>query len=77
MRALAYISEVIYGTEVSWKDPVKYSFALGGKDGVPKPVDRVAYDRSIEVLQMSIEEAAIGRREKMEMLRRLRRFVPP
>ncbi len=77
VRALAYISEVIYGTEISWKDPVKYSFALGGKDGVPKPVDREAYDKSIEVLQMSIEEAAIGRKEKMEMLRRLRRFVPP
>ncbi|AGB04242.1 hypothetical protein AciM339_0352 [Aciduliprofundum sp. MAR08-339] len=77
VRALAYIAEIIYGAEVSWKDPVKYSFALGGKDGVPKPVDRKTYDNSIEILQMSIEEASLGRKEKLEMLRRLRRFVPP
>ncbi len=77
VRALAYISEIIYGTELSWKDPVKYSFALGGKDGVPKPVDRIAYDNSIEILQLSIEEAALGEKEKLMMLKRLRRFVPP
>ncbi len=77
VRALAYIAEIIYGTEISWKDPVKYSFALGGKDGVPKPVDRKAYDKSIEILQLTIEEAKLDKREKMEMLRRLRRFVPP
>ncbi len=77
VRALAYIAEIIYGTEVSWKDPVKYSFALGGKDGVPKPVDRDAYDKSIEILQMSIEEATLGEKEKLRMLQRLRRFVPP
>ncbi len=77
VRALAYIAEIIYGASISWKDPVKYSFALGGKDGVPKPVNRRAYDKSIEILQMSIEEASLGRREKLEMLRRLRRFVPP
>ncbi len=76
VRALAYISEVIYGTKISWKDPVKYSFALGGKDGVPKPVDRRAYDESIEILQLTIEEAKLGKKEKMEMLKRLRRFVP-
>ncbi len=76
VRALAYIAEVIYGTGISWKDPVKYTFALGGKDGVPKPVDRVAYDKSIEILQLSIEEANIGNREKLKMLNRLRRFVP-
>ncbi len=77
VRALAYIAEIIYGAEPSWKDPVKYSFALGGKDGVPKPVDRDAYDRSIEILQLTIEEAKIDRKEKLEMLKRLRRFVPP
>ncbi len=76
IRALAYIAEIIYGAEISWRDPVKYSFALGGKDGVPKPVDRFAYDRSIEILQLSIEEAKLGEKEKLEMLRKLRRFVP-
>ncbi len=77
VRALAYISEIIYGAEPSWKDPVKYSFAVGGKDGVPKPVDREVYDKSIEILQLSIEEAQIGEKEKLRMLKKLRRFVPP
>ncbi len=77
VRALAYIAEVIYGSPPSWKDPVKYSFALGGKDGVPKPVDRKAYDKSIEILQLTIEEAKLDKREKLKMLQRLRKFVPP
>ncbi len=76
IRALAYIADVIYGTEISWRDPIKYTFAVGGKDGVPKPVDRKAYDKSIEILQLSIENAKLGDKEKLEMLNRLRRFVP-
>jgi hypothetical protein len=36
--------ELIYGAEPSWKDPVKFSFAVGGKDGVPYPVDRRTMD---------------------------------
>jgi hypothetical protein len=35
VRVLSLISELIYGTKASWKDPVKYNFAHGGKDGVP------------------------------------------
>jgi len=31
IRALALISELVYGEKPSWKDPVKYSFAHGGK----------------------------------------------
>ncbi len=76
VRALAYISSVIYGTEISWRDPVKYSFALGGKDGVPKPVNRVAYDKSISILQYGIEEAKLGNKEKLKMLQRLKIYVP-
>lgn len=44
VRALALISELIYGAETSWKDPAKYSFAHGGKDGHPYPVDRETFD---------------------------------
>ncbi len=49
VRALALIGELVYGKEPSWKDPVKYSFTVGGKDGVPFPVDRKAMDRSDDV----------------------------
>lgn len=44
MRAISYIAELIYGEHPSYEDPVKYSFALGGKDGIPKPVNVQDYD---------------------------------
>jgi hypothetical protein len=77
VRALALISELIYGTRASWKDPVKFSFAVGGKDGVPYPVDREAMDHSIELLNTGIEESRISNREKLDAIGRLRRLVPP
>ncbi len=40
LRALALVSEIIYGAKPSYKDPVRYSFAHGGKDGYPYPVDQ-------------------------------------
>ncbi|HEY3094444.1 MAG TPA: DUF763 domain-containing protein, partial [Nitrososphaera sp.] len=47
VRALSLIAELIYGAKASWYDPVKYSFAHGGKDGVPYPIARKVYDESI------------------------------
>ncbi len=76
IRGLALIAELIYGEKPSWKDPVKYSFAYGGKDGVPRPVNRRAMDESIRILKQAIQEAKIGSNERMRSLQRLRRFVP-
>jgi len=76
VRGLALIAELIYGEKPSWKDPVKYSFAYGGKDGVPHPVNRKAMDESIQILRQAIEEAKVGDKEKIQSLQRLRQFVP-
>ena len=76
VRGLALVAELVYGDSPSWEDPVKFSFAYGGKDGVPFPVDRKAMDESIEILRQTVEEAKIGEKEKLESLKRLRRFVP-
>lgn len=76
IRGLALISELIHGEKASWRDPVKYSFAYGGKDGVPYPVNRKAMDKSIRILQQAIEEAKIGNKEKKRSLKRLKRFIP-
>jgi hypothetical protein len=76
VRALALISELIYGTPPSWKDPVKYSFTVGGKDGVPYPVDRAAMDESIEILDRGIRDAKLGDNEKIKAIQRLRKFIP-
>lgn len=71
LRALALVSRLIYGTRLDWKDPVKYSFAHGGKDGVPYPVDRESYDHTIGFLRNAIYDAKIGAKEKCDALRRL------
>jgi len=76
VRGLALVSELIYGEAPSWEDPVKFSFAYGGKDGVPYPVDRKAMDESIEILKQSVQEAKIGDKEKKQSLQRLRNYVP-
>lgn len=77
VRALSYAAELIYGKEPSWRDPVKFSFAVGGKDGVPFPVDRRAMDRTIQILKQGAEKAKLGDRERISAVQRLRRFVPP
>jgi hypothetical protein len=76
VRGLALVAELVYGEKPSWDDPVKYSFAYGGKDGVPFPVDRRAMDESIQVLKQTVQAAKIGDKEKTRSLQRLRRFVP-
>jgi hypothetical protein len=76
VRGLALVAELIYGEKPSWADPVKFSFAYGGKDGVPFPVDRRAMDESVQVLREAVEAARVGDKEKARSLARLRRFVP-
>ena len=76
VRGLALVAELVYGDEPSWEDPVKFSFAYGGKDGVPFPVNRAAMDESIIVLRKAVEDAKIGEKERLRSLEGLRRLVP-
>ena len=48
IRALALVAEVIYGAKPSYEDPARYSFAHGGKDATPYPVDQQTYDQTID-----------------------------
>jgi hypothetical protein len=77
VRGLSLISEMIYGTPPSWSDPVRMCFAFGGKDGVPFPVPREAYDQAIAFLRQVLNDAKLGRRERIGGLKRLRQFAPP
>lgn len=74
VRALSLIGEIIFGTSASWQDPVKYNFAHGGKDGVPYPVARKIYDKSISYLYSAIEGAEIQREERIDTLKKLAEF---
>lgn len=71
VRALAMVAEVVYGSPVSMKDPARFSFAHGGKDGHPYPVNREVYDDSIEWLRDAVNKARLGRGDKLNALKRL------
>ncbi len=71
LRALTLLAEITYGTPASWKDPAKFSFAHGGKDGHPYPVDRNVYEESIQFLRRIIERARVEPSEKQNSLKRL------
>ena len=75
LRALALASELIYGTRTSTRDPARFSFAHGGKDGFPYPVDRDTYDRTIDVLGTAVRRARVGETEKVQALKRLAAFA--
>lgn len=74
LRALALVSELVYGTPASTRDPARFSFAHGGKDGHPYPVDRPTYDRTIDVLRSAVNRAKVENTEKVAALKRLARF---
>ncbi|WP_374949281.1 DUF763 domain-containing protein [Mucilaginibacter sp.] len=71
LQSLALVSEVIHGTPSRFKDPARFSFAHGGKDGHPFPVPLKVYDETIGTLQTAIHKAKLGNAEKMEAIKRL------
>lgn len=75
IRSLALISKLIYGTEISYRDPVNFSFTVGGKDGVPYRINVSHYDRVIEILKGAIEQAKLNNKEKLNALARLNNFI--
>ncbi len=74
LRALSLLAELSFGAPASRKDPARYSFAHGGKDGHPYPVNRETYEQSIHVLQEAVSRARIGHHDKMKALKRLATF---
>ena len=75
LRALALASELVHGAPASFSDPARFSFAHGGKDGTPYPVDRATYDKTIEAFHGAINRASIDRSEKVRAFRRLATFA--
>lgn len=74
VRGLALLAEIVEGAEVSRRDPVRYSFAFGGKDGVPFPVDVKAMDEAIEYFQEILKGSDIPDGDKRGALSRLGRL---
>jgi hypothetical protein len=71
VRALALVADVVYGTPASVRDPARFSFAHGGKDGHPYPVNREVYDQSVDWLREAVSRARIGHSDRLNALKRL------
>ncbi|HPP66619.1 MAG TPA: DUF763 domain-containing protein [bacterium] len=71
IRALSLVSELIYGAPASYKDPARYSFAHGGKDGTPYPVDKNTYDGTISFFIKIVGRIKTSPSEKNAMIKRI------
>ncbi|AEE94981.1 conserved hypothetical protein [Acidianus hospitalis W1] len=78
-KALYLISDLIYREPPSYNDPVnipydpfKYAYAIGGKDGIPYPVNRRVAEEVIITLEDIIQKAKLESNEKKFSLNKLR-----
>lgn len=71
MRALALVSEIIYGAQPSYEDPARYSFAHGGKDATPHPIDRTTYDQTINIMKNAVQKTKLPFSEKRRIIEKL------
>ncbi|WP_293957541.1 MULTISPECIES: DUF763 domain-containing protein [unclassified Sphingobacterium] len=75
LQSLALVSEVIHGAPSRFKDPARFSFAHGGKDGHPFPVPLTIYDESIQILKKGIEKSKLGHSDKLKSVQKLHQLV--
>ena len=73
LKSLAMVSEVVHGDASRFEDPARFSFAIGGKDGRPHPIDTKAMDETIEMLQTSVDKSKLGDKDKSKAIKRLHR----
>lgn len=71
LQSLALVSEVIHGTPSRFKDPARFAFAHGGKDGHPFPVPTKVYDETIDTLRNAIQKAKLGESDKLQAVKKL------
>jgi hypothetical protein len=58
-------AELIYGTPASTRDPARFSFAHGGKDRTPYPVDQTTYEQTVTILQQALNRAQSSIRTRL------------
>ncbi len=73
LQSLTLVSEIIHGTPSRFKDPARFSFAHGGKDGQPFPVPLKVYDETISSLKLALNRARIDRSDKVKAFESLHR----
>ncbi len=71
LKSLAIISSLIYEKEIAYRDPVLYSYNLGGKDGIPYPINLKEYDNVVKSLSETIKHSELQESDSNLALRRL------
>lgn len=71
LKALAMASEVIHGDATRFDDPARFSFAVGGKDGRPHPMDTKAMEETVNMLEESVAKSKLGDKDKSSAIKRL------
>jgi hypothetical protein len=71
LQSLTLVSEVIHGTPSRFKDPARFAFAHGGKDGHPFPVPIKVYDETISTLQTAVHKSKLGQNDKQQAIKAL------
>jgi hypothetical protein len=71
VRSLAMVAEIVHGAPYRFQDPARFSLAHGGKDRHPYSVPIKVYDETLRVLKSAVEQASLGREERMGALKRL------
>jgi hypothetical protein len=74
LRALCLVAEVCFGVKASYRDPVRYAFAHGGKDGFPFPVNEADIENSYHTLERALQRVRAGQNEQLTALKRLARW---
>ena len=74
LRALCLVAEVAYGAKPSFSDPVRYSFAHGGKDGFPFPVNEKDIENSYTTLRRALQRSRAGQKDQIAALKNLARW---
>jgi hypothetical protein len=75
LQSLTLVSEVIHGTPSRFKDPARFAFAHGGKDGHPFPVPLKVYDETIATLQTAVHKSRLGQTDKQEAIKALTKLA--
>lgn len=71
LKSLALISSLIYDKELSYRDPVMYSYNVGGKDGIPYPINLSEYDDVIKKMEEAVKASEMSGGESAKALYRL------
>jgi hypothetical protein len=75
LQSMALVSEVIYGSPSRFKDPARFSFAHGGKDGSPFPVPLKVYDETISTFESAIKRSKLGNNDKSQAIKSLSKIA--